>query len=241
MINAIVSLLLNRKAIFLHVPKTGGSWVNRCAEVENILTCHLGSKHADLTRIEEFWRHYPYFYIRKSISLRVKVTKLIKQSFKFCFVRHPYEWIKSFYRFQTERNWPDWNGLGPRWSKFGNSNWHPTSWLHDLPHSSFNEFLNAVLDTRPGFVYELYSWYTGEGIDYVGKQENLSEDLIEAFRMAELSFDAAKIRGLDRVNVSQKDSLNADPDLVRRFHLAEYSTLHRFGYSIPANVHIPRL
>jgi len=235
-----MALLLDRKAIFLHVPKTGGSWVTRCVEDEGLLTCNLGGKHADLARIEEFWRHYPYFYLRKKVSTEWNITSLISNCFKFCFVRHPYKWIESFYKFQEEKNWPDWGGLGSRWSKFGNSDWHPTSFLHNLPHSSFNEFLESVLETRPGFVHELYSWYTGRGIDYIGKQENLSEDLIEAFQIAGLSFDADKIRNLDRVNVSKKQPLDPDPDLVRRFHLAEFPTLLRFGYSIPSAFDISR-
>lgn len=234
-----MALLLDRKAIFLHVPKTGGSWVTECADAENLVTDHLGSKHADLRRINEFYRHYPYLYLRKRLSLNWNLTDLIQGCFKFCFVRHPYEWVKSFYRYQTEQGWPNWKGLGSTWSTFGNSNWHPTSWLHGLPHASFNEFVSAILDLRPGFVHELYSWYISDGIDFIGKQESLADDLIEALRRANLTFDADYIRSLDRVNVSEKRPLDADPDLVREFHRVEYPTLLRFGYPIPSDLYAP--
>lgn len=229
-----MALLLERKAVFLHIPKTGGSWVTRCAEEEGLVTGHLGSKHADLQRIEEFWRHYPYFYLRKIISTDWNLSSTLKSCFKFCFVRHPFDWMKSFYRFQTERNWPDWNGLGVELSRFGNSDWHPTSFLHSLPHGSFNEFLNSVIDLRPGFVHELYGWYTGSGIDFVGKQESLSVDFINALDKAGISADYKHIRERKPVNVSNKQSLDPDPDLVRKFHRVEYPTLLRYGYAVPS-------
>jgi hypothetical protein len=163
----------------------------------------------------------------------------LDEAFKFCFVRHPFGWIKSFYRFQTERDWPDWDGLGNQWSKYGNSDWHPTSLLHKLPHGSFNQFLNAVIDQRPGFVYELFSWYTGSGIDFVGKQETLATDFLDALNQAGISAVAKSIREREPVNVSNKQSLNPDPDLVREFYRTEYPTLLRYGYSVPSELEVP--
>ena len=59
--------------------------------------------------------------------------------------------------------------------------WHPNAMLNGLGSSDFNTFVSNVNRKRPGFVTEMYGWYVRPGVHFVGRQENLAEDLIEAF------------------------------------------------------------
>lgn len=230
-----MAILVDKKAVFLHVPKTGGSWVTNClTRQEGISTEHISSKHGDIERVNNFWRHYPYLYARKTAKLGFDLQYKLENSFKFCFVRHPYEWVKSYYRFQEENGWPKWKGLGEEWIKYGNSNWHPNTPLYELSHRSFNDFLRDLIKSRPGYIYELYSWYTGRDIDFVGRQESLEEDLIKVLEKIGCKFDKNKINSLGRVNTTKKVGLKADKEVVREFHRIEYPTLVRFGYKIPS-------
>jgi hypothetical protein len=156
--------------------------------------------------------------------------KKINRSYTFCFVRHPWDWIRSYYRFRRQKEWPQWGGIGEQWRKFGNSNWHPCEPLYSLPTRSFNAFLDALLSKRPGFVHELFSWYTGDHVDFVGKQENLEADLIKALDQAGIPVDAERVRSKQAVNVSERKQLEVDPDLKQAFHRVEYPTLVRYGY-----------
>jgi len=225
-----MAVLLKNNAVFLHVPKTVGTWVTQCIDSLDLLECHIASKHADVERINNFWRHYPYFYIRKSLSRSPRVQHEVNKAFKFCFVRHPWDWVQSYYRFAKQEGFPKWGGVGPNWRKFGNSNWHPCEPLYDLKHDTFNNFLHDLVTKRPGFVHELFSWYSGNEVDFIGKQETLENDLISVLRQAGIHVNEKKIRSQKKINVSGRDELNADPDLVREFHRVEYPTLVRYGY-----------
>jgi hypothetical protein len=229
-----MALLINDKAIFIHIPKTSGSWVEQCLrEQNNVYIESIGSRHGDLERIGNFWRHCPYFYVRKSLSHAKNFQSLIGNCFILCFVRHPYEWAKSFYSYQTERGWPKWKGLGEEWLKYGNTKWHPNEVLYDLDKSSFNRFINDMIEKRPGYIYELYSWYIGTEIDFIGKVESIKRDLIKVLSKIGVKVNVEKIKSSPPVNVSKEYDLEEDSELVHEFHRAEYPTLLRYGYPIP--------
>ena len=46
-----------------------------------------------------------------------------------------------------------------------------------------------VLNKRPGYITELFHSFTNEGINFIGKNENLKEDLIKVLTHLNLSFD----------------------------------------------------
>ncbi len=149
-----------------------------------------------------------------------------RQPFTFCFVRHPLDWYESWYRYMCGRAGFDWSRETDLHS------WHPCLAIKATGDQEFNQFLRNVLAQRPGFVTELFSTYTQPGIDFVGKQECLAEDLIGVLDKLKLSFDADAVRAAAPVNVSQRghQSLQWDPALRAEFEKAEYAAMLRFGY-----------
>lgn len=76
------------------------------------------------------------------------------------------------------------------------------------------QFIRNVLDAYPeGFVTQLYRYYVHD-VEYVGRQENLREDLIEALTLAGEDFDAEAIRGLPARHLSAAEWQDA-------YHISE--------------------
>jgi hypothetical protein len=74
------------KSVFLHVPKTGGTWVSRALEA-GVKDCKIYWKnpHVDLTGLSK---------IPNTNGKKI-----------FTFIRHPLMWYKSFWRFRMATFW----------------------------------------------------------------------------------------------------------------------------------------
>ena len=85
---------------------------------------------------------------------------------------------------------------------------------------------------RPGYVTEMYGAYTTPVIDFVGKQENLREDLILILDRLGLGFDEEFIRSYQEVGVSSPQSVEVawDGELKRQVEQLEYAGMVRYGY-----------
>ncbi|PSO78999.1 MAG: hypothetical protein BRC41_19550 [Cyanobacteria bacterium QH_9_48_43] len=235
-----MALLLKNGAIFLHIPKTGGSWVSRVLWECDLVEKRLGYKHDDFRRAL-----YPQNYqaqasrvikrLPSKVAEKVGLKPLKQNSRKseefpytFCFVRHPLSWYESFFKFQQSLGWPYW----------GNENdytetWHPNAMLNGLGDQDFNQFVCNVIDKRPGYVTEMYGWYTPPSISFVGKQENLVYDLIQILSKLNVEFDKGKVLEMARghVNSSPKTLINWDEYLKKKVEELEHISLLRYGYT----------
>lgn len=116
--------------------------------------------------------------------------------FLYTFVRHPIAWYKSFWCFRIKAR----DGAGYATIKPGrfvlDRYWSP----------KWDEFVDNVLEGYPdGFVNKLYRAYVGdncEKVNFIGKQENLANDLVKALTLAGEDFDEKKLRATKRVNVA---------------------------------------
>jgi hypothetical protein len=108
------------------------------------------------------------------------------------------------------------------------------SMINDLGSPDFNTFIDNVNRKRPGFVTELYGWYTRPGV-FVGRQENLRRDFLTALRMAGFNPDPAIIKAFPRANESSADVPipEWDPEVWSETLRLEYAAYVRYGYSIP--------
>ena len=98
--------------------------------------------------------------------------------FAFCFVRHPVTWYRSFwcYRLKKHTLYLDFQ-LDQCWD------------------GDYETFILNALDKYPdGFVSQLYGYYDLDKMDYVGRQENLVNDLVKALRLAGDEFDEDILR-----------------------------------------------
>ena len=223
-----MSIYLKNNSIFLHIPKTGGKWVTSVLKKLDLYKFNFSHNHADMERTNNFHRHFPLHFIRQSIKHGYYLPK-VRKAFKFCFVRHPLSYYESYYKFAMQLGWPE--GENPMGKMPGRNNWHPNSPLFMYKPDNFNEFIKNILDTHPGYVSELYSSYT-TGVDYIGKTENLAEDLIEVLELMGLNIDRELVKSHDPVNVSKKPDkeISWNQDLENEVLRTEYPALVRYDY-----------
>jgi hypothetical protein len=230
-----MALLLRNQAVFLHIPKTGGTWVRNVLKQFDLVEGNLGHGHSPYDRA--FWHeklHHDLkvarYMFRRAIRSRRMQPRMDPQAFKFCFVREPLSWYESYWRFMESIDWA-WKTWGDEMDPY---RWDPCAMINQQGSPDFNAFMHNVNKKRPGFVTELYSWYVRPGVDFVGKNENLTNDLIEAFRLMKLNIDPKLILAVPRQNEtpSHIPKPEWDPALRRETMRLEYASYVRYGYPI---------
>jgi hypothetical protein len=220
--------------VFLHVPKTGGTWVKHFLQELDLIQAPLGHQHSDWER--SFWHdklHHDLKVVRYIVRRTVKSprapARISPDSFRFCFIREPLKWYESYWRFMVGLNW-NWKTWGDESDPY---KWHPCAMLNDLESDDFNTFVSNVNKKRPGFVTEMYGWYVRPGIGFVGKQENLRHDLLRLFSIMKLDVDPDRVALLTKKNESLSHIPQPEWDpMVRKATLRlEYAGYARYGYT----------
>lgn len=135
--------------------------------------------------------------------------------FTFAFVRNPADWYPSFWCYCMSDGWKNEDQLDPYMSE------------------DFGEFMRRVLRHLPGQLSRRFREYVGPApgvLDFVGRCESLTEDLVRALRLAGEEFDEEKIRSTPAENVSVRRPDYA-PDLLRAVLESEAEAMIRFGYA----------
>lgn len=221
-----MALILKNGAVFLHVPKTGGNWVTTVLRDMGMVCAETPHKHADIDHFASMPKRAGGLAGR---LLRETRFHMSGQPFVFSFVRNPLSWYESWFSYMSQPS--------RAWRLYGDEldvdHWHPNSMLNGLGSPDFNTFVGNVLRKRPGYVSEMYGWYTLPRVAFVGRQESLADDLVRALRMMRLDFDEQALRASDPVGVSPKPhkQIEWDPALRRQVALCEYAGLVRYGYT----------
>src|SRR5271157_2122207 len=197
--------LLPSNALFLHIPKTGGSWVEYSLP-------QIGVQIEQPATIE-------------GVTFRHSLVPMLEDRypFVFTFVRHPLSWYESWWKFQAGT-----------WTVFEPGVWHPQRSLENCRSNDFSKFIRLCIQNGPGYVSRMYEWYIGpvgfEFAQFVGRHENLTDDLIRVLTLLEHSFDPEILRRFDPVNVSLKLCGEPvwDPDLRRQILALEAPAIRRF-------------
>ncbi len=232
-----MALILKGGAVFLHIPKTGGNWVTKVLEECNLIEGSLGSKHADISHLFALrsggmtgpagYVHHEKDYFKYQIKRKMGLLGKGKP-FMFCFVRHPLSWLESWFKYMSQptQNWLTWG------DERDAGKWHPNGLLNGVGSADFNQYIRNVIQRRPGYVTELFGWYTTAEVDFIGRQENLKEDLITALKTLELKFDEEFVRNYPLVGESRKPSnpILWDEALREAVLKLEYAGLVRYGY-----------
>jgi hypothetical protein len=87
-------MLLTPNSCFVHVPKTGGTWVRAAIQVSGIPHLAVGGHHDTLND-------------EKRLVMHDRLT--------FAFARHPVSWWASFWAYSIEHGWPPVSG--PLWDR----------------------------------------------------------------------------------------------------------------------------
>lgn len=224
-------------AELLHIPKTGGSWVTSVLEKNDLIAGHSGHMHADYDRnqlrvtLPKTGRQHlyeAYRFARKRLlrPFQGAPAPPPTEPFRFCFVRHPLSWYESWWKFNQGRGWQDWG------TQNSETDWHPNSTLNGLASDDFNQFMRNVVQARPGYVTELYYSYTKPGISFIGKTENLREDLSSVLEQLGHRVPEETIYDSPKENISKLDqsSIEWDPELKQLVTKLEINSLLHFGY-----------
>jgi hypothetical protein len=225
---------------FLHIPKTGGTWVANVLGKLGIIDRHVGHKHAtyDFNLFGDRLgnaRQLATECVSMAVSrtwerLRGKSGGSERSSrFRFCFVRHPLTWYESWWKYMSARGWSNWGEANS--ARF----WHPNSLLNGLGSDDFNTFVRNVIQARPGYVTSLYYAYAQPGISFIGKMENLTDDTIFVLEHLGLNVDRSLVTGHGRVNESAPsvEKIDWDAGLRETVMRLELPALTHFGYMTP--------
>lgn len=223
-----MAVRLRNGAVFLHIPKTGGSWVTQVLREAQVVRCTFSHMHADIDRTVNFVRYYPHHYVHNSLSHGPGWSRGIRESYKFIFVRDPLVWLESWWTFMCDWNWKSWTTH----DRHGHLRWHPVNALDRLGDPDFNRFIENVICYEPGFVTNLYARYIGPEVNFIGRQETLVEDLLAVCNECGVDIDEHFVRSRAPVNArSQFRSPPVwDPSLRLEVTRLEYAGLVRFGY-----------
>jgi hypothetical protein len=238
-----MAVMLKCGAIFLHIPKTGGSWVTDVLTDQGIVKKQFGHIHADFVRAIYYTQGRRmvtrglYEWAKSGLPRGIKAigpAQKIKhvatsvrqqQPFCFCFVRSPFDWYESWWRYMCQRSGTDWRNEPDFQS------WHPCQALLGTSDADFNQFVRNAVGVRPGFVTELFSTYAQPTMNFVGRHERLAEDLVHVLRLLNVDFDEDRLRSFLPVNTSSmRDPLEWTPELRSQVERTEYAALLRFGY-----------
>lgn len=150
-----MAIRLRRNSVFIHVPKTGGTWVTKLLWETGLADGEVGRAHATPAELADcpVWRDgvRPLF---------------------FAFVRHPLTWYQSYWSYRQKNGWHKPSPLEPQ---------APIRTVEldaNCASDDFEQFVRNVVDRYPrGWVSHLYRHYTA-GCAFVGRFERLREDLL---------------------------------------------------------------
>jgi uncharacterized protein Usg len=228
-----MAFLLKNGSVFLHVPKAGGTWIKYVLQELDLIQAPLGHMHSDWDRA--FWHDKLHrdlkvvrYIFRRAVRSRRAQARINPDSFKFCFIREPLGWYESYWRFMQSLDW-SWKAWGDERDPY---KWHPCAMVNGLGSPDFNTFISNVNKKRPGFVTEMYGWYVRPGIGYVGKTENIRQDLIRAFSLMNLEVDVSRILSMPMKNESPSHIPvpEWDPAIKKATFQLEYAGYVRYGY-----------
>lgn len=198
-------ILRDGQALFLHIPKTGGTWVEMVLPALGIPTT-LPATIDGVT-----YRHSPLPMLRDPFP------------FVFTFVRHPLSWYESWWKFQAGS-----------WTVFEPGNWHPQRCLERCRSDDFSEFIRLCIKHEPSYVTRMYEWYIGpvgfEHVQFIGRHERLADDLAQVLATLGYTPDLEMLRQFRPVNVSAKALGEPvwNPELKRRMLELEAPAIERY-------------
>ncbi len=140
--------------------------------------------------------------------------------FRFSFVRHPVSFFKSYWQFKMTDGWDE-------------DNWFDMDCKRR--NLNFAGFIELASTQYAGGYGSTISYVLGSGsdeIEFIGRYENLADDLITALKLAGEDFDESKIRSIKPCNVSNKHKFPVayTEDMKRKLINAERDMMRRFGY-----------
>jgi hypothetical protein len=226
-------------SIFLHIPKTGGSWVSKVLADLGLLRHPIGrNPHTAYERAVMFPNRKPRWkeWTRSQNWCLENVThpgRSMPIPFTFCFVRHPVRWYESWWRYLKGKTNIPWLEDAINQSRLLKC-WSLSSVPSAAFCDDFNEFVRRIHKRFPGYVTWLYGQYAVPETNFVGRQESLRTDLLRVLKLRRLPFNETGVLQAPAANEAlySADTLLWEPELLRDVQAAEMPTLVRFHYPL---------
>jgi hypothetical protein len=142
--------------------------------------------------------------------------------FTVAFVRHPLTWYQSYFSYKQRKGWDP------------NNDWDDV-----VRCDSFLDFVEAAISKTPAYYSKMLRRFVGRACDemeFIGRFESLTDDLVNALQLAGEEFDENVIRNTPPVNQTSYDRYPAvySDGLAERVLEVEAEAVERF-YSENAN------
>ena len=211
--------LIDSKALFQHIPRTGGTFVETVIDDMKIPCIRWISKQP----LGYPKKHCLFFYYQNHQKVNVK--------FVFAFVRHPVDYYMSTWRYLHDAAQFRSSRLAALWSKFI---WHPFRNVGLIYKPDFCEWVEGVLEQEPAWATRLMESYVGpehgEFCQFIGRTETLRSDLANLLIHFNYQIDPSDLLKEPKVNKSLTPP-PAIPDELRNRICREERVLIRRFYS----------
>jgi hypothetical protein len=207
--------LPDAKALFLHIPRTGGTWFESAMPKIGIETKYWRS-----------WlstsRHNHQLAANHCLLSHYHPTELLNVERVFCFVRHPQAYYESVWK---------WLGVGRLRSWW---RWHPFAAAKQLYTPDFNEWVLLMIEQQPAWYTRLLLSYIGpnggEHCFFVGRQERLVNDTASVLKKLGYKLTRRQRKTLRQIglvnNITRR--VNWQPRVLRRMLATERLVEERF-------------
>jgi hypothetical protein len=201
-----VSSLVTPRVRFLHVPKTGGTWVEGALRAAGVPTQPLARPDDGIV----------------AAHATLRVTSDYAERFTLAFVRHPLDWWRSFWGYRMRTGWVEDHEIDSR--------------ARSDDFNEFAELVTHRLPGHLTARFERYIGPPDRPISYIGRFEALVDDLVQALALAGEQFDEAALRAHQATNRNDYERYPAEyvPDVAARLAAAEHALLERFYPGEPA-------
>jgi len=171
-----MALVIDGKALFLHVPKTGGLFVTNFLKGR---TKQVGYRHSHINLVG---------------------TVAYSNVFKFCFIRPPDEWYRSYWQMKMKfKN--SWFYYEPKTLYHPNWEIDPSCGSDDL-----NEFVRNCAE-KNGYLVRMYKQFIyghGTQVNFVGRTETIKQDLATVLNYVGIPFSKGKLNRQPKFNKSPR-------------------------------------
>lgn len=194
-------ILIDEKAKFVHIPKTGGVSI-RMALVSSVRKTRKAGVRRNVYPVNhtpQCWEICPY-----------------EIEFTFCFIRNPFKWYESAFC-----------AVRGRWGSKRNFCYHPLKQPYECRSNTFAGYMTKLIEKYPGYCSQMFRDFIGTQqhplVDFVGLAENSDDDF--KFVCDRIGITAQRLSRLNRSPEIECDWTPALIDAVRK-HDAEI--LERF-------------
>lgn len=200
-----MSCLIGQNFRFLHMPKTGGTWVHDVITRWLQLPCVVDNRYGG---------HVP---------LRLALGEGLPT---LTYVRNPFRWYESYYRYRCTTGWQDPPGdAGVPITKFGQAG------------ECFAEFMSGLLSKYPNWLPDLVHAFTSfrapDPLVTIGRHETLAADLERFLNDRGVLYSRHMLhqRAQQLVNLSIPVPTVWTPELVRKVETTHGDVLEYFKYT----------